>query len=104
MEEMKIEDIRWKEKVKMKNVIWQMKILWNKLSCESHTQRYKLRLLDSQLHLESKTELSVAKAQNYIFLEGGGTAQKKTYNGSGDTAHTLLMGRTIDWGGDTYRT
>ena len=41
---------------------------------------------DSQLNLESKTEMSVAKAQNYI---GGGrdTAQENV-NWEGDTAQT----------------
>ena len=41
---------------------------------------------DSQLNLESKTEMSVAKAQNYI--GGGDTAQKKCKPGGG-TPHIL---------------
>ena len=40
------------------------KMLQNKLIWEGHTRRYKLP--DSQLPLESKRELRVAKAQNYI--------------------------------------
>ena len=60
-----------------------------------HLQSWNLQ--DSQLCLESKTEPSVAKAQNY--MEGGGdTAQKKRILGGGDTAHTLLMGKQLGWG------
>ena len=40
---------------------------------------------DSQLNLESKTEMSVGKAQNYM---GGDTTQKKCKPVGGDTAHT----------------
>ena len=40
---------------------------------------------DSQLNLESKIEMSVAKAQNHM---GGDTAQKKCKPGGGDTKHT----------------
>ena len=43
---------------------------------------------DSQLHLESKTESSVAKAQNYIGGGGGDTAQKNV-NWEGGTPHIL---------------
>ena len=42
--------------------------------------------------LESKTELSVAKTENYIW--GRGTSHRKSYTGRGDTAHTFLMGGT----------
>ena len=41
---------------------------------------------DSQLNLESKTEMSVAKAQNYI---GGGTPHRKNVNREGGTPHIL---------------
>ena len=51
---------------------------------------------DSQLNLESKTEMSVAKAQNYI---GGGTPHRKNVNREGGTPHILPE----EWtkGGDT---
>ena len=42
---------------------------------------------DSQLNLESKTETSVAKAQNCI--GGGDTTQKKCKQGEGGTPHIL---------------
>ena len=52
-------------------------IVLDKLSWEHHTRRYKLsqidsscKMSDSQLNLESKTEMSVAKAQNYICWGG----------------------------------
>ena len=41
---------------------------------------------DSQLNLESKTERSVAKAQNY---NGGGTPHRKNLNREGGTPHIL---------------
>ena len=41
---------------------------------------------DSQLHLESKTELSVAKAQNYM---DGGTPHRKKLHWEVGTPHIL---------------
>ena len=54
-------------------------------------------LQDSQLCLESKTEPSVTKAQNYM-AGGGDIAQKKRTLGGRDIAHTLLMGKQLGWG------
>ena len=46
-------------------------------------------------YLESKTERSVSKAQDYMW---GDTAKNKHILGGGDTAHTLLMRGTIGVG------
>ena len=43
---------------------------------------------DSQLNLESKTETSVTKAQNYIGGEGG-TPHRKNITREGGTLHIL---------------
>ena len=45
------------------------------------------KLADSQLCLESKTEPSVAKAQNY--MEGGGDTAKKKHILGGGTPHII---------------
>ena len=48
------------------------------------------KLSDSQLHFESKTEPSVAKAQNYIW--GVGTPHRKN-----EDQETLALGRVGGW-------
>ena len=55
---------------------------------------------DSQLNLESKTETSAAKAQEYIFFWGGDTAQKKCILGGG-TPHIVHEGNNWSGDGDT---
>ena len=57
---------------------------------------------NSQLDLESKTKLSVTKAQNYM---EGGLPHRKIVNwegGTPHTTHTFLMERTI-WVGRKHR-
>ena len=49
------------------------------------------------LKLESKTELSLAKAQNYIWRRGD-TAQKNTHRERGHRTYCLDMGNK--WGGE----
>ena len=72
------------------------------------TELTRWNLPDSQLCLKSKTEQSVAKAQNYIggrghctYIFGEQLSGKKHILGGGDTVHTFLMGRTIGGGGGT---
>ena len=52
---------------------------------------------DSQLHLESEREPSVAKAQNYM----GGTAQRKTYTGRGGNRTYFDSGN--NWVGEKHK-
>ena len=66
-----------------------------KLSWERPIRRYKLskvdnscKMSDSQLNLKSKTEMSVAKSQNYMGGEGG-TPHRKNITREGGTPHIL---------------
>ena len=54
-------------------------------------------LPDSQLQFESKTEPSVAKAQNYT---GGRHRTEKMYTGRGGH-RTYFVDESNKWGGDT---
>ena len=52
--------------------------------------------------LESKTEVSVTKAQNYTYTGRGRHHTGKHSPGGGDTAHTFLMGVTNGVGKKIY--
>ena len=58
------------------------------------TELISWNLPDSQLHLESKRELSVAKHRT----TWGDTTQIKHKLGGGDTTHTFFIGETMGWG------